>query len=93
VFWLSVGAVGGYYAARRGERLVQEAKERGLVGNVTLAATTATRVATSATRTAVSLGEAAGARTRGAASARDATAGPTATPRPGTTPTATSRTS
>ena len=64
MFWLGVGAAAGYYAARRGDRLVQDARERGLVGNVTLAATTATKVASSATRTAVSIGEAAGSRVR-----------------------------
>ena len=72
LFWLGVGAAAGYYAARRGDRLVQDARERGLVGNVTLAATTATKVASSATRTAVSIGEAAGSRVRTGAATPEA---------------------
>ncbi len=65
LFWVSVGAVGGYYAARRGERLVEEARERGLVGNVTLAASTAAKAATGATKAAAALGETVRARTAG----------------------------
>jgi hypothetical protein len=59
LFWLGVGAAAGYYAARRGDEMVERARERGLVGNVSLAATTATRVASSASRTAASLRSAA----------------------------------
>lgn len=55
LFWLGVGAAAGYYAARRGDEIVERARERGLVGNVSLAATTATKVAASAQRTAATL--------------------------------------
>ena len=64
VFWFSVGAAAGYYAARQGERVVEEARSRGVVGNVTLVASTAARVAASAARAAVAVGEAAGTRGR-----------------------------
>lgn len=57
LFWLGVGAAAGYYAARRGEEVVERARERGVVGNVTLAATTASKVAATASRTAVTLGD------------------------------------
>ena len=57
LFWIGVGAAAGYYAARRGEEAVERARERGVVGNVTLAATTASKVAATASRTAVTLGE------------------------------------
>jgi hypothetical protein len=57
LFWLGVGAAAGYYAARRGDEVVERARERGVVGNVTLAASTATKVAATASRTAVTLGE------------------------------------
>ena len=57
LFWIGVGAAAGYYAARRGEEAVERARERGVVGNVTLAATTASKVAATASRTAVALGE------------------------------------
>ena len=50
LFWLSVGAAAGYYAARKGSEAVEQARERGLVGNVSLAATTASKVVASATR-------------------------------------------
>jgi hypothetical protein len=63
LFWVSVGAVGGFYVARRGERMVAEARERGVVGNVTLAASTATKAAAGATRAAAALGETVRART------------------------------
>lgn len=57
LFWLGLGAAAGYYAARRGDEMVERARERGVVGNVTLAASTATKVAATATRTAVALGD------------------------------------
>ena len=57
LFWIGVGAAAGYYAARRGEEAVERARERGLVGNVTLAAATASKVAATATRTAVTFGD------------------------------------
>lgn len=43
-FWVAVGAIGGIYAYRRGQRAVDNAKERGLVGNVQYAAETAQSV-------------------------------------------------
>jgi hypothetical protein len=57
LFWFSAGAAAGYYVARRGERFVVDARERGLVGNVSLAADAATRLAHSASQAAVTLGE------------------------------------
>ncbi len=43
--WVAVGAVGGIYAYRRGQRALDEAKARGFVGNVQVAAGTAASVA------------------------------------------------
>ena len=57
LFWFSLGAGAGYYAARRGERFVAEARERGLVGNVTYAAGTASRLAQNATQAAAGLAD------------------------------------
>ena len=48
--WIAVGAVGGIYAYRRGQRAVDEARERGLVGNAQYAASTAASVAQGASR-------------------------------------------
>jgi len=56
LFWLSVGAAAGYYAARKSSEAVEQARERGLMGNVTLAASTATKVAGSATKAVSSVG-------------------------------------
>jgi len=58
LFWLSVGAAAGYYVARKGTVAVEQARARGLVGNVTLAAGSASKLAASASRTGVALGEA-----------------------------------
>jgi hypothetical protein len=88
VFWLTVGAAAGYYAARKGSVLVEEARERGVVGNVTLAAATAGKAAAAASRATVAVGEAVGSRARshdgdlGGAAAHAPT-------QPGTTPTST----
>ena len=65
LFWLSLGAAAGYYAARKSSEAVSQARERGLVGNVTLAAGTASKAAATASRTTVAVGEAMGARARG----------------------------
>jgi hypothetical protein len=65
LFWLSVGAAAGYYVARKGTVAVEQARERGLVGNVTLAAGSASKLAASASRTGVAVGEAVNARARG----------------------------
>jgi hypothetical protein len=64
VFWLSVGAAAGYYAARKGSVLVEEARERGVVGNVTLAAATAGKAASAASRATVAVGEVVGSKAR-----------------------------
>ncbi len=45
VLWVAVGAAGGIYAYRRGQRALEEAKARGFVGNVQVAAGTAASVA------------------------------------------------
>ena len=64
VFWLSVGAAAGYYAARKGSVLVEEARGRGVVGNVTLAAATAGKAASAASRATLAVGEAVGSKSR-----------------------------
>ena len=76
LFWLSVGAAAGYYAARKSAEAVDQARERGLVGNVTLAAGAASKAAATASRSTVALGEAMGARARGAG--RPSSTGPDA---------------
>lgn len=81
LFWLGLGAAAGYYAARRGEEAVGRAKERGLVGNVTLAAGTAQRVAATASRTAAVIGE------RARTLAAEQQPAPSPEPRPAPTPT------
>lgn len=48
VVWIGVGAIGGVLAYRRGQRTVNAARERGLIGNVQHAALTASQVATGA---------------------------------------------
>lgn len=48
VVWIGVGAIGGALAYRRGQRAVNAARERGLVGNVQQAALTASQVANGA---------------------------------------------
>ena len=49
-FWVAVGAVGGIYAYRRGQRAVAEARERGFVGNVAYASETVASVAQGASK-------------------------------------------
>ena len=49
-FWVAIGAIGGVYAYRRGQRAVDNARERGLVGNVHVAAETVGSVAAGAGR-------------------------------------------
>jgi hypothetical protein len=56
-FWVVVGAAGGIYAYRRGQRAVTDAKERGFVGNVQVATDTVASVAQGASKL-VSLGSA-----------------------------------
>lgn len=46
LFWVAVGAAGGILAYRRGERLVAEARERGLVATAQQAAVAAVTTAT-----------------------------------------------
>jgi len=93
VFWLSVGAAAGYYAARKGSEAVEQARERGLVGNVTLAASTASKVATTASRATMAVGEAVGsrARTRTGGQPVDATGQAPAPTAPPTAPTSSTR--
>lgn len=50
--WVAVGAVGGIYAYRRGQRALDEAKARGFVGNVQVAAGTAASVANGVSKVA-----------------------------------------
>jgi hypothetical protein len=76
MFWLSLGAAAGYYAARKGQVVVDEARERGLA--------TAARVTTSVSRATVAVGEAVGSRTRGLAQHDDAGTGPAAPDAPRT---------
>ncbi|MDA8435597.1 MAG: hypothetical protein M0Z98_06390 [Actinomycetales bacterium] len=90
LFWLSVGAAAGYYAARKGTVAVEQARERGLVGNVTLVAGTASRLAATASRTTLAVGEAVGSRARALADVRGAeraAPGPTAASNNPSTPT------
>lgn len=49
-FWIAVGAVGGVVAYRRGQRAIEDARARGLVGNVQAAAGTASAVAQGTSR-------------------------------------------
>lgn len=46
--WLALGATAGVIAYRRGQKLLEEAKSRGLVGSVQAATFSATTVAASA---------------------------------------------
>lgn len=48
VVWIGVGAIGGVVAYRRGQRAVNAARERGLIGNVQHAALAASQVANGA---------------------------------------------
>lgn len=45
MFWVSVGAVGGIVVYRRGQRAVEQARGRGVVGNVAAVAGKVSRVA------------------------------------------------
>ena len=89
MFWFSVGVAAGYYAARKGSVLVEEARERGVVGNVTLAAATAGRAAAAASRATLAVGEAVGSRTRSLTEDR----APATDPAHGAAPTSTTPTS
>ena len=46
--WVALGAAGGVYAYRRGQRLLEEARERGVVGSVQAATGSATHLAVAA---------------------------------------------
>jgi len=52
MLWVAVGAAGGIYAYRRGQRALDEAKARGFVGNVQVAAGTAANVASGVSKVA-----------------------------------------
>jgi hypothetical protein len=85
LFWLGVGAAGGYYVARRGPAALERARERGVSGNVSLAAESASKVARTAQRAATTFVEEARA-----ATAQPSTS-PDAAPSPAPQPTSTSR--
>lgn len=80
LFWVSVGAAAGYYAAKKGTVAVEDARARGLVGNVTLAAETATKLAAGTARAVASAGQAAGSRARTSRDARNHPATTTGVP-------------
>ena len=46
--WVALGAAGGVFAYRRGQRLVEEARAKGVVGSVQAATVSATGLAASA---------------------------------------------
>lgn len=48
LIWVAVGAAGGVYVYRRGQRLIEEAREKGVVGSVTAATGSAAGLAASA---------------------------------------------
>ena len=49
-FWVTVGAVGGIVVYRKGQRALDDARERGLIGNIQIAASTAASVAQGTSR-------------------------------------------
>lgn len=49
LFWVAVGAAGGIWAYQRGTAALENARERGVMGNVAVATATASKVATTAT--------------------------------------------
>ena len=48
MIWVAIGAAGGVYAYRRGSRLLEEARQRGLVGSMQAATGSAAGLATTA---------------------------------------------
>ena len=48
MIWVAIGAAGGVYAYRRGTRLLDEARQRGLVGSMQAATGSAAGLATTA---------------------------------------------
>ena len=48
MIWVAIGAAGGVYAYRRGARLLDEARQRGLVGSMQAATGSAAGLATTA---------------------------------------------
>lgn len=48
MLWVAIGAAGGVYAYRRGQRLLDDARERGLVGSVQATAGSASVLAAQA---------------------------------------------
>jgi hypothetical protein len=50
LFWVAVGAAGGIWAYRRGGEALDNARERGVVGNIAVATATVGKVAGTATR-------------------------------------------
>ena len=64
MFWVGVGAVAGFYAARRGEKVVDDARERGLGATVGLATTKVATATMATAKAVVGVGAAAGSRAR-----------------------------
>lgn len=83
LFWTAVGAAGGIYAYRRSQRAVQEARQRGVVGNVQAASGAASTLSAQLRQLATvagplltaAAGGAAAATANDAVSGRSATAG------------------
>jgi hypothetical protein len=69
IVWVGVGAIGGVIAYRRGQRALNDARERGLVGNVQHAALTISSVANGANKL-IALAGAASANANSSASDR-----------------------
>ena len=69
IVWVGVGAIGGVIAYRRGQRALNDARERGLVGNVQHAAVTISSVANGANKL-IALAGAASANANSSASDR-----------------------
>lgn len=55
-FWVAVGAAGGVLAYRRGQQLLQDAREKGVVGSVQAASGSAASLATQARGLMAALG-------------------------------------
>ncbi len=75
--WVALGAAGGVYAYRRGQRLLEEARERGVVGSVQAATGSATSLATAARGLLAGTASAPPTSARSGRPASDASPGPT----------------
>lgn len=91
MIWVAIGAAGGVYAYRRGTRLLDEARQRGLVGSMQAATGSAAGLATTAKTLLQAAGGApkapatapASSAATGAAAARVLAEARTRTPTPG----------